>query len=132
MPIHVTIDLVSHDPHNDEFVLYLVEDGPWPISEDGWADKLKTIQNKILDVFDASVDGGLEKVYPDSRGKAVRIQIDSPSGEPASLRSLVEKLNDFINSDKSYREAVMRSEFVRGVRIVTGHQLGRFRNSGTI
>ena len=30
----VTIDLISFDATNDEYVLYLVEDGPWP-KEDG-------------------------------------------------------------------------------------------------
>lgn len=127
----VTINLVTEDPSTDEFVLYVVEDGPWPNSDDGWKACLNRIQNHVLDVFDAVVDGGLAKEYPDSVGSKVRIQIDSPSGLPDQLSALVSKIDDFVHqSDNVYGKGISKSTFVTSLRIVTGHASGRFENHG--
>jgi hypothetical protein len=48
----VTIDLVTKDRANDEWVLYLVEDGPWPSGQEGWEAKLKGIQDRIFRAVD--------------------------------------------------------------------------------
>jgi len=32
----VTFDLVTSDPRHEEAVVYLVDDGPWPLDDAGW------------------------------------------------------------------------------------------------
>ena len=78
MSDQVSVNFVTYDPQRDEFVLYFVDDGPWPQSEGDWHRHLRSLQDKILAAVDASVDGGLAKQYANSIGKKVRIQVDSP------------------------------------------------------
>jgi hypothetical protein len=131
VPERVTLDLVTYDGANDEYVLYLVEEAPWPESGDGWHRRLKMIQDRILAAVDVAVDGLFAGKYPDSRGKAIRVQIDSPSGCPDQLAQLVSAVSEFVTKDASYVQAIAGSEFVTRLRIVTGAQMGRFRRGTT-
>jgi hypothetical protein len=44
----VEIDLITEDSPNEEYVLYLVEDGPWPTKELDWKPTLKSIQDQSI------------------------------------------------------------------------------------
>jgi len=122
----VRIDLITQDSVNDEFVLYLVEDAPWPASSPDWDQRLSTMQDRILSAVDAAVDGHLANKYPASSGKAIRIQVDSPNGCPEQVARLVAAVADFVSNDKGYASAVVGSAHVRCLRIVTGKDMGRF------
>jgi len=124
----VKIDLITHDAANDEFVLYLVEDGPWPDSKSEWRECLLKIQNRIFDAIDVAVEGHLAVKYPESSGKKIRVQIDSPHGVPPHLKELVFKIRQYLESEQG-RSAVAQSRFIKGLRVVLGHELGRFRTS---
>ncbi|PQO36117.1 hypothetical protein DTL21_09365 [Bremerella cremea] len=125
MSDNVSINLITEDADTGEFVLYLLEDGPWPSGEVDWNDCLIRIQDHILDAFDAVVDGGLAKKYPESVGTKVRIQVDSPSGLPGKLNELIGKIDEFVHQqDNEYGQGLANSSCVSGLRIVTGHSLG--------
>jgi len=124
---NVAIDMVTEDKANDEFVLYLVENGPWPPTAEQMTKTLRRIQYRIFAAVDAVLDGSLVKKYPDAHGKKVRIQIDSPHGQPVKLRQLVDNIETYIkNNSSEYALAIEKSRYVSGIRIVTGHELGRF------
>lgn len=127
MAVETTVDFVTYDPHSDEFVLYLVEDGPWPSTDDEWRNCLKEIQDHILDVVDSAVDGGVAKRFPDSKGRPIRIQVDSPHGAPIQLEELIAAVCRFLSDDREFRTAIDESAHIKGLRLVTGKQLGRFR-----
>ena len=122
----VTIDLISFDATSDEYVLYLVEDRPWPKEDADLSFRLKVIQERILSAVDIAVDGHLARQHAEASGKGIRIQVDSPGGAPEALDQLVAAVGRFIVADQSYADAVAQSPYVRGIRIVTGKQLGRF------
>ena len=123
----VKINLIAEDEQTGEYVLYLLSDGPWPDNEEKWRFQLTEIQNSILDVFDSVVDGGLAKKYPESIGKGIRIQIDSPSGLPRKLGSLVTAIEEYVHqSNNEYGASLTQSQYVSSLRIVTGHSLGRW------
>lgn len=122
-------DFVSFDEPRQEYVLYFVEDGPWPNRSESWRGLLTALQGRILDAVDAALDGGLAQAYPESIGQLVRIQVDSPSGEPQQVRELVNLVRQYLYEDPSYRAAIAGSAFVKGIRIVTGHELGRFQQA---
>ena len=126
MTREVKIDLISHDPQTDENVLYLVENGPWPDADEQWSIELSRIQGRIFDAFEIAVDGHLKAKYPDMGNKAVRIQVDMPFGEPVPVLALVERINEFVKQDAEYLSAVHNSRYVSSIRVVTGHQMGRF------
>jgi hypothetical protein len=103
-----------------------VEDGPWPQNDASWREHLKLLQDKILDAIDAAVDGGLAKVFPESAGKSVRVQVDSPAGCPEKVQSLVDAVEKYISTASEYVRATENSPFVAGIRVVTGKSMGRF------
>jgi hypothetical protein len=123
----ITLDTVTWDPANEEFVLYLVEDGPWPETGREWVKCLDRIQDRIMDAIDLAVNGHLLKKFPDSAGKRVRIQIDSPHGVPAQVAALTARLRAYVERNDEYRDAVARSAHIEGLRLVTGHEMGRFK-----
>jgi hypothetical protein len=129
MKTETTLDLVTYDPKSDEFVLYLVEDGPWPSSDPEWRECLKRIQERIFDAVNAAVDGGVAKKFPDSKGKPVRVQLDAPHGTPARVEEMIAAVRRFLADDEEYRKAIAESPYVKAVRVVTGKELGRFRKT---
>ncbi len=51
----VTIDLITRDATRDEYVLYLLEEAPWPADEAGWEQRLLRIQQRVLGAVDIAV-----------------------------------------------------------------------------
>lgn len=122
------INLITETPGTGEFALILVEDGPWPNKDADWKECLSRIQNRIYDAIDIAIDGHLAAKYPDSKGKSVRIQIDSPSGLPPALAKLVARMKEHIEKDAEYSGAIKQSRFVQSLRISTGHEMGRSKS----
>jgi hypothetical protein len=81
---------------------------------------------------ECAIDGGLIGQFPDSRGRPVRIQIDSPNGCPSELADLVDKVSAFLINDPTFADAIRQSTFINGLRLVTGHQLGRFKTRSPV
>lgn len=126
MTATTTVDVVTWDEANGEWVLYLVESSPWPCDDDGWRARLGAIQDRILDAVDAAIDGGVAQRFPDSRGKRVRVQFDAPEGTPDRVALLVEAIRRHLRNDPIYADAIRSSQHVSGLRVVTGAELGRF------
>ncbi|HYG67039.1 MAG TPA: hypothetical protein VD838_05245 [Anaeromyxobacteraceae bacterium] len=122
----VCVDFVTFDEANDEWAVYVVEDPPWPKDEEGWKARLSALQDRVLDIADAAIDGGVSARFPESRGRRVRIQVDSPTGTPERLQSFVEKLQRYLATDPTSSRAVQASSHVEGLRVLTGRQMGRF------
>lgn len=117
----VKIDLITHDPRTDEFALILVEDGPWSEEASDWNECLSRIQARIFDAIDVAIDGHLAKIYPESKGKRVRVQIDSPHGAPRLLVQLISKVREHTSNPKSkYGAAIRRSPYVKTLHIAMG------------
>ena len=126
MADRVTVDLVTYDQANDEYVLYLVEDGPWPQDEASWNSRLADIQERILSAVDVAIDGHLVKKFPDANGRKIRIQLDSPNGCPIQLSRLVTALGRFLLEDAAYAAAIQAAPQLQALRVMTGKQMGRF------
>ena len=122
----ITFDLVTDDPKNDEIVVYLVEGGPW---NDALNERLKRLQGRLYDAFDAVVDGALASKYPESKGRRIRIQIDCHKSPPETVLNLVKKFANFIHDSDEYQNAIKKSSFVEDVRVVNGADFGRHLGS---
>jgi hypothetical protein len=125
--VTVTAQKVADDPNTGEFVVYFVEDGPWPDDAKEFDVLLKRLQDTILDAADAAIDGGIATVYPDTVGKRIRIQVDSPNGCPQKVEQLVKNIDKYLAESDEYASAIKQSQFISGMRVVTGHMLGRFK-----
>jgi hypothetical protein len=120
------VDLVTQDPSSGELVVYLVEDGPWPASPDQMNARLREIQDRLYLALDAAIDGQIAQRFPNARGRAIRIQVDSPSGCPAELQRLVERFRALVAEDSEYGRAIRDSVHLGSLRVLTGAELGRF------
>ena len=74
------IDVVSHDPTSDEYVLHMVEGRPWGVDplQGAW------LQEKINAYAGFVLDGTLVANYPEIEGRALCFQLDCaepPTGE---------------------------------------------------
>ena len=119
-----TIDIISVNPTTGEYILILVEDGPWPDELSHLGECLTRIQNRIYDSIDIAIDGHLAAKYPDAKGKPVRVQVDSPHGAPQQLRRLIVELRTFLNQKNGeYDIAINKSIFVTDVRLVMGDEI---------
>lgn len=127
MPEKLTVDMVTEDPNTGELVLYFVEDGPWPEDPGQLATLLKRIQDKIFDAAEAAVEGSVAAVFPEFVGRGIRIQIDSPHGCPEELERLVTNVGKLLAEAHEYATAIKNSKFISGLRVVTGHMMGRFK-----
>jgi hypothetical protein len=54
MQNNVKIDFITVDKTNNEFVMYLVEDGPWP--EGNLENRLLAIQDRIYNAVDVAIE----------------------------------------------------------------------------
>jgi hypothetical protein len=116
------VDIVTEDPLNDEFVLYLVENGPWtnPLE-----DRLRVIQTRLYVSLDAVVDGHLASKYPNSRARKIRIQVDCHNSPPESVMEFIRKFSSYFENDTEMQQAIAGSSFVRSIRIVNAVDIGR-------
>jgi hypothetical protein len=111
----VKIDFITQDPNQNEFVLYLVEEGPWSDSID---DRMKEIQERIYGAVDAILDGVVANKYPESRGKKIRIQVDGHDNPPSKVSNLAEHLNLFVQNSDEYQNDLKEKGFAENIRIV--------------
>jgi hypothetical protein len=125
MMSQVTINFITEDSANDEYVLYLVEEGPWFPSQ--IEERMRSLQERIYNAVDAAMDGHVAAKCPDSKGRRVRVQVDCHDDPPPDVDEMVTRINDFVGGDEQYQRDVSGSCFVRALRVVTRSQMGRGR-----
>jgi hypothetical protein len=112
----VTVDFFTMDQANDEFVVYLVEEGPW--NQKTLEERMRGIQARVYSAVDVAIDGHLARVHPESRGSKVRIQVDLHNRPPGAVASLVQRLAEHIANAEEYGRDIEASEHIKGLRII--------------
>jgi Family of unknown function (DUF6572) len=80
------IDMVTHDPKSDAFVLIMIETRPW----DGSEERLLQLQRKVNGYLAFALDGQLTRMYPESVGKPIRLQLDCLLPPDAATKRFIE------------------------------------------
>ncbi len=122
----VTFDYVTRDEANDEYVLYLVEDGPWPTDQASVSAQESRIRDTLVSALWIVINGGLAAAVPESKLGNVRIQVDSPSGAPEWLNHVVRVVSEMLEGGE-IAAALRNSPHASSIRVVTGEELGRFQ-----
>ena len=104
------------DQANDEFVMYLVEQGPW--SQETLEERMRGIQARVYSAVDVAIDGHLATAHPESRGSKVRVEVDLHNEPPGAVEALVQRLADHITKADEYARDIQASEYIKGLRIV--------------
>ncbi|WP_423370924.1 DUF6572 domain-containing protein [Burkholderia sp. LMG 32019] len=79
------LDLVTVDPTSNEYVLVISAMNDWDDSEEEQTLLLQKLNNYV----NFALDGGLAAHFPQSKGKPVRIQIDSAARPPLNVDSVI-------------------------------------------
>jgi hypothetical protein len=85
------VDLVTHDPGTDEYVVIMIESRPWSNSPQ----RLDQLLAKINTYVHFIENGDLYRHFPQAEGKPVRIQLDCnapPAGESDKLITQAQQL----------------------------------------
>jgi hypothetical protein len=121
----VKIDVVTEHPETGVFALILVETGPWKAgTEDG---ELRRIQGRLYDCVDVAVDGHLAATYPKSRGRPVRIQLDTYDIAEGLVRPFFDRFADHVNTWAEVQQAIQAKRnvtsltFEYNARVIDGN-----------
>jgi hypothetical protein len=79
------IDLITFDQATSEYVLIVSATETWEDSDEEQVQLLQKINNYMTFV----IDGQLSLHYPQTKGKAIRIQIDSATTIPPNINKLL-------------------------------------------
>jgi hypothetical protein len=89
------IDLVTHDPSQDEYKLIMIEERPWSDAPEQLAQLSDKINNYAMFVLDE----GLLRAYPETAGHPVCLQLDCATPPTAEVQNLInlasERLIDY-------------------------------------
>jgi hypothetical protein len=108
------IDFITHSPDKKEFAFYLVESPPW----DDVEERVKKMQSRIYTTLDAILDGIIASDYPDSKGKALRIEVVCKGvSPPARFQEVTERINNIANSEGDYARDIKNSAFLSSLVI---------------
>jgi hypothetical protein len=121
----VAIDLVTEHPQTGRFSIVLVETGPWQSGAE--EDQLRRLQARLYDCVDVAVDGQLAAKYPASRGRPVRIQLDTYDLPEAIVRPFFDEFADHIASWAEVQDQIRSQQHVQSLefgynpRFIDGH-----------
>jgi hypothetical protein len=80
------IDLVSHHAESGEFALIMIEQRPWSDS----TEQLAQLREKINTYAMFALDEGLLRMYPESAGHGLRIQLDCAGVPSRQAQELID------------------------------------------
>ena len=80
------IDLVAHFPLTGEYALIMIEGGPWTDSSEQLAELSEKINNYAMLIL----DGRFARIYPQSAGQSVYIQLDCTDTPSPKVQALIE------------------------------------------
>lgn len=111
----VTVDFFTLDQKNAEYVMYLIEEGPWP--EPQLRQRLRDLEDRLYGAIDVAIDGYLAKQHPESSGMRVRVQVDLHDAPPEA-EELVNRIAAHVAEDPKYTADLAKSPHIDGLRIV--------------
>jgi hypothetical protein len=109
----VKIDLVTEHPETGVFAIILVETGPWaPGTEQA---ELRRIQGRLYDCVDVAVDGQLAAKYPDSKGRPVRIQLDTYDIPEELVRPFFDRFAEHVSAWSEVQQTIESKQNVKAI-----------------
>lgn len=108
----IIVDFVAKGKSPDEWIMVLVEEGPWIDSID---QQLRRIQERIYDCIDAALDGKVADTFPDSNDKHVIIRLDFYNAPRVEVEEFFNRFSAGVLDVDDYRIALNQNRFVRSI-----------------
>ena len=109
----LTINFVAREPDDSLWRMVLVEEGPWPAQE--IERHLRRIQQRLYHCIDVALDGGLWRLYPDSYGKPLTVQLDGYGLPDTEVRDFFDRFSAGALAAPDYAAALQDNPYVSSI-----------------
>lgn len=108
----IVIDFVARGQDSHEWMMVLVEQGPWngPLEAE-----LRRIQDRLYGCLDAILEGQLAQTFPESTGKSVVVRLDCYDVPRDEVEDFFQRFSGGVFSIEKNRLALERCKFVRAI-----------------
>ena len=107
-----TIDFVARAERGNEWLIVLVESGPWTGSIE---QNLHRLQKNLYDCVDAVLDGQLAEKFPQFVGMHLTIRVDFYNVNRSDVEPFFDSFATGALGTGDYKKAVASSPFVKGI-----------------
>lgn len=112
------VDFVVKGDSPDAMKMVLVEEGDWS-NIDG---RLRLLQQRMYGCIDAAIDGQLTGQFPEAKGKKIIISVDFYDAPRDEASEFFERFSKNVFLIPSYRDALKKSEFAKGIAFETNFE----------
>lgn len=107
----VVVDFVARGPTPDQWMMVLVEEGPWSDIDA----ELRRLQSRLYGCLDAALDGGLSAKFPETKGKNILIRIDGYNLPSLEVREFFERFSNGVSKLPEYAGALEKRAYVASI-----------------
>ncbi len=109
----LTVNFIAKEPDNSRWRMVLVEEGSWLPSE--MQRNLRRIQDRLYHCIDVALDGGLWRLYPDSYGKPLTVQLDGYGLPETEVREFFDRFSAEVLATPDYASALQGNPYVSSI-----------------
>lgn len=106
------VDFVARGEKAGEWLMVLVEEGPW---QPPFEAQLRRLQNRLYGCIDVAIDGALAGKFPDSLGSNVIVRLDCYNVPREAVSDFFEKFIAGVFATGDYKAALEGSNYVKGL-----------------
>ena len=107
-----TIDFIARGERSNEWLIVLVESGPWTGSIEA---NLQPLQTNLYDCVDSVLDGQLADEFPQFVGMHLTIRVDFYNINKVDVEPFFDSFATEALGTGDYKKAVASSPFVKGI-----------------
>lgn len=105
------VDFVAKGPSPGEWMMVLVEEGPWSGVID---DQLRRLQDRLYGCVEAVLHGQLAARFPDSKGQRIIVRLDCYNVPRHEVEGFFQRFSSIL-SIEDYRRALEQGAFAQGI-----------------
>lgn len=106
------VDFVARGKTPDEWMMVLVEQGPWT---DSIESQLRRLQDRLYGTIDAALQGKLAEKFPESKGKKIIIRLDGYNVPQAEVAAFFDRFSKGVLATPDHKHALKNNQFVKNV-----------------
>ena len=107
----VVVDFVARGATPDQWMMVLVEEGPWPEINA----ELRRLQSRLYGCLDAALNGALSAQFPETKGKNILIRIDGYNLPSLEVREFFERFSHGVSKLPEYAKALEKRTYVASI-----------------
>ena len=110
----VTVDFVAKGTGDENWILILIEEGPWGKSAE-ILNNLTRLQERLYGCLDVVIEGKLAEKFPESVGADIIIQVDAYNLPKKEVQEFFDRFAEGVANLPEYKEALEGGQFVCSV-----------------